>query len=538
MNRRVISAVAPAVLLVLASGYQLDAQVRQEMAQGYVFEDQNGNGQRDAGEPGLSGVGVSNGREVVLTDQEGRYQLPVECSGSTLFVIKPSGYQSPLSKDYTPLFYYSYKPLGSPEGLKYKAFEPTGPLPKEVNFPLRKTGEPSKYSVMVFGDPQPHSETDVSYFGGKVIADVQRRIPEDAIFGISLGDLAWDYLDLEPLYMREVAKLQLPWHNVLGNHDMNVDRFILDDKDSDETFEYYYGPATYAFNYGDVHYVIMDDVLFPDPGGRTKYWGGYRKDQLDFLESDLKHVRPDQLIVLSQHIHLGDAGGTDDHFRRSDRERLFRILSRFDHVLVFSAHTHVQQLIEYGPEDGWRGKNPLLEINIGTTCGDWFSGKIGADGFPDATMRDGTPQGFGILRVDGNRYALDYRVVGMPDDYQIRVTAPNVVAAGKGTSARVLANIFMCQEGDKVEYRIGQGEWRPMSYAPGTPDPHYLNLLHEWDYSDELLPGRRPSNAVPSTHIWSGRIDSKLTPGTYTIEVRATDRFGRQHHGTTRMRVE
>lgn len=42
MNRRVISAVAPAVLLVLASGYQLDAQVRQEMAQGYVFEDQNG----------------------------------------------------------------------------------------------------------------------------------------------------------------------------------------------------------------------------------------------------------------------------------------------------------------------------------------------------------------------------------------------------------------------------------------------------------------------------------------------------------------
>ncbi len=101
MNRRVISAVAPAVLLVLASGYQLDAQVRQEMAQGYVFEDQNGNGQRDAGEPGLSGVGVSNGREVVLTDQEGRYLLPVECSGSTLFVIKPSGYQSPLSKDYT-----------------------------------------------------------------------------------------------------------------------------------------------------------------------------------------------------------------------------------------------------------------------------------------------------------------------------------------------------------------------------------------------------------------------------------------------------
>ncbi|MCX6944093.1 MAG: hypothetical protein NT173_04930, partial [Opitutales bacterium] len=40
---------------------------------GVVFDDRNGNGGRDAGEPGLAGVGVSDGRTVVPTDAAGGY---------------------------------------------------------------------------------------------------------------------------------------------------------------------------------------------------------------------------------------------------------------------------------------------------------------------------------------------------------------------------------------------------------------------------------------------------------------------------------
>jgi len=41
-----------------------------------VFEDRNGNGRRDPGEPGLAGQRVSDGRSIVLTDAQGRYALP------------------------------------------------------------------------------------------------------------------------------------------------------------------------------------------------------------------------------------------------------------------------------------------------------------------------------------------------------------------------------------------------------------------------------------------------------------------------------
>ena len=58
-----------------------------EMASGTVFNDANGNGQRDPDEKGLAGVGVSNGEAIVETDADGRWQLPVT-NDTILFVLK------------------------------------------------------------------------------------------------------------------------------------------------------------------------------------------------------------------------------------------------------------------------------------------------------------------------------------------------------------------------------------------------------------------------------------------------------------------
>src|SRR3546814_6230402 len=60
---------------------------------GTVFEDGNGNGVRDAGEAGIGGVAVSDGRQVVRTDAQGRYALPM-LAGQTIFVIQPVGWRS------------------------------------------------------------------------------------------------------------------------------------------------------------------------------------------------------------------------------------------------------------------------------------------------------------------------------------------------------------------------------------------------------------------------------------------------------------
>ena len=78
---------------------------------------------------------------------------------------------------------------------------------------------------------------------------------------------------------------------------------------------------------------------------RKKAIGGFRKDQLDFVENDLKNVNPNQLVVFSFHIQLMPENDGDKHFRMEDRKRLFEILKPFQNVLMMSAHTHKQNPI-------------------------------------------------------------------------------------------------------------------------------------------------------------------------------------------------
>ena len=135
----------------------------QQLATGFVFEDSNGNGRKERREPGIAGVAVSNGTDVVLTRDDGSYRIPVK-SGNTLFVIKPEGYQPAVNEDFIPQFYYHYKPDGSPDNYTYKGVAPTGELPRSVDFALYRYDEPEAFTAIVFGDPQPYSMDDLDYF--------------------------------------------------------------------------------------------------------------------------------------------------------------------------------------------------------------------------------------------------------------------------------------------------------------------------------------------------------------------------------------
>ena len=493
----------------------------QQIAKGFVYNDLNNNGRKERSEAGIPNVAVSNGTDVVLTDAKGVYAVPV-IEGNTLFVIKPSGYKTAVDKDYIPQFYYHYKPEGSPPTMTYKGVSPTGKLPESIDFALYKYNEPENFTAIVFGDPQPYSLEDLDYFTRKIVDDVKKT--ERTLFGISLGDIVGDNLDLQPVYKERMRRLQLPWYNVMGNHDMNYD--APDDELSDETFERNFGSANYAFNYGNAHFIILDNILYPDPRDNKGYWGGYRLDQLLFLENNLKHVPKDKLIILSQHIHMKDEAG----YRTGDRQRIFDLLRDFDNVLIMSAHTHLQDQIEYTIEQGWQGKKPLHEYNVGTTSGDWYSGKMDGAGLPDATMRDGTPQGYVFLNINGNNYDVDYKVAGKENDYQMNIFSPKVVPYKGRNTSQIVVNFFMSSKNDLVEYRIDNGPWLKMRYTE-TNDPSYMEKLIEWDFTDKLLPGRRPSNAVNSTHLWSGSLKLDLPPGEHTIEVKATDRYGKQHFG-------
>lgn len=516
------------IFLVIGTLFVSSARAQSSVT-GFVYSDSNSNSRRDANESGIAGVAVSNGVEVVLTDNGGRYTLPIS-NDQTIFVIKPAGYSVPVNKDNQPQYFYVHKPGGSPK-LQYRAFEPTGQLPASVDFGLRRASDEKNFTALIFGDPQPYTIEEVNYFARGIVAEVKGI--KNIAFGISLGDIVGDDLDLFPPYSKAVSEAGIPWYNVYGNHDMNFD--AKTDELADETFEYNFGPANYAFVYGDAHFIVLDDVLYPDPRDGQGYWGGFRKDQLDWLENYLRTVPKDKLIVVSFHIPL--LHQNENTFRNADRQRLFDLLKNYPNTLSMSAHTHLQRHNFYGKDDGFDRAKPHHEYNAGTTSGDWYSGEITPLGVPDSTMRDGTPRGYAFLNIKGNRYTIDYKAAEKPRDYQIKLSHPKVVASTGWVNGSIVANFFMGYKTDQLEYRIGSGEWRPMQHIE-TFDPSYTWSVLKWDVSDVLFAGRRPSNPVNSTHLWRGSIPQNLPLGEHRVEVRATDMFGKIHHQSSRFRVE
>ncbi|AKD03700.1 calcineurin-like phosphoesterase family protein [Pontibacter korlensis] len=491
----------------------------QSTVTGYVYEDANRNGKKERREKGIAQVAVSNGREVVLTDEKGRYELPVS-QDNIISVIKPSGYRVALNDENLPQFYYIHKPKGSPD-LKFKGVGATGNIPKSVDFALVAAEEKEEYTTLLFGDPQPYTKEEVDFFARGIVSEVEGV--KDVSFGLSLGDLVGNDLSLFSPYIAAVKKVGIPWYNLMGNHDINFDAKA--DSLADETYEAHFGPANYAFNYGKVHFIVLDDVLYPDPRDAKGYWGGFRKDQLEFIENDLKFVPKDHLVVLAFHIPISEPG-SGDAFRDEDRQRLFDLLKDFPHTLSLSAHTHLQRQDFFTKADGWHQEKSHHHYNAGTTSGDWYKGQLDENGIPVSTMRDGTPKGYAFIHFKGNKYVIDYKAAGHAKDYQIEVFAPKVVEHGRKTSAGIYANFFMGSEQDSVIYRVDNGEWKAMEHQKEY-DPVFVHSLQEWDYAEELLPGRRPSNATQSTHLWRGSIPTKLEPGEHIIEVRATDMFGR-----------
>jgi hypothetical protein len=494
---------------------------------GQVYEDLNRNGKRDRKEKGVAQVCVSNGTAVVLTDASGKYRLPITGDDCTVFVIKPSGYQAPLNGFNLPQTYYIHKPAGSPDSF-YKGVKPTGALPASVDFALHKCHEPETFTALLFGDTQPYNEQEMAYLEKGIIAEA--RNVQGVSFGITLGDLIGDRLDLHPLYKQTIKPMGLPWYNVMGNHDMNYD--AKDDRFSDETFEANFGPNNYAFNYGKAHFIVLDDVLYPHPVTGKGYWGGLRDDQLAFVENDLAHIPHDRLIIVAMHIPLIDPED-GEAFRDTDRQALYRLLNDYPNVLFLSAHTHIQtqNLIEANRE------RPIYEYNVGTTCGDWFSGILNEKGLPVSTMRDGTPAGYAFLRIDGNQYVLDYKVLGKPDNDQIGLYHPKAVSFRQLTTASIYADFFMGSPKDTVEYRIDGGEWRRMKRVEAF-DPAYYRYVQDWDELEHLVPGRRPSNPVVCSHLWESRIPTTPAVGKHRIEVRAKDRFDRFHTAESAYRIE
>ncbi|WP_282278408.1 calcineurin-like phosphoesterase family protein [Stenotrophomonas sp. PS02297] len=480
---------------------------------GLVFADANGNGVRDADEKPLAGIRVSDGEHIAVTDRDGRYRLP-DSAQPTVFVIKPARYRAAARAD------------GLPDIWRPRAGEAGGGQCRPFAL-VPQADAPDSFQALVMADSQTASPLDVSYFERDIVAPLRGR--HGARLGMTLGDITNDDPSLYPLLVKAVTSLGVPWLHVPGNHDMDIGAHS--DAQSLDSFHRQLGPDTYAWEEPSMVFIGLDDVV-AQPGQKPAYVGGLREDQFAFLERYLPTVPKDRLVVLGIHIPL-----FDHVFRAGDRARLFALLEKVPHPLVLSGHTHNQNQVFWSAAQGWKGARPLHEYNVGAACGAFWSGVKDAQGIPDTTMSDGTPNGYGLLNVrPQGSYSVEYRVARAAEDEQIALHAPKVLRHGAYPAWGVYANVFMGHDGLPVEFRVDDGEWQPMKRVE-QPDPRLLAENVADDQAARLRGYDRSPEATPSSHLWRAALPTRLEVGEHTVEVRTTLN-GREYRSHTTYRLQ
>lgn len=501
---------------------------------GSVFHDRSGDGIRHRGDPGVPGVLVSNGIDVVTTDSEGRWRLPVSPLGD-VFVIKPTGWTVPIGGNGLPAFARSLLQNGE----------------DRLDFPLRPSVETSKFEAVLLADTQPQTPRELAFLRDSILCNVSDT---GAAFAINHGDVVFDDLTLYPRYLELIRATGMPWHHCPGNHDMNWDPASPDR--AFETWRRVFGPCHYAFQHGGATFILLNNVEPLPAGERTPggydYRGRIGRTQLAFVRNLLARVARDALIVVSMHIPLVGLETPDEPSAfTADRSELLALLAGRPNTLSLAGHTHTTEHHYIGAEHGFAGPERHHHHVLTAACGGWWSGPYDACGLPVADSRDGTPKGFHVLSVDGSRYTTRFVPVGHAGDAHVRVSIegrrhwsdasdaspPERVRLGTSLSAEeccsacLVVNVFDGGPRTSVTCELvgatGTRGAELHMQKRGMRDPYIVEVYCR--HKPDLKPWLEPSM---SSHIWAAPLPANLARGSWRARVSVKDEYGRSSTST------
>ncbi len=255
---------------------------------GVVYADANANGKRDASEPGVSGVIVSNQRDVVVTDSLGRFEIPTGTTG-IVFVSLPNGFRS--------------------SSALWRATTPVAAAHASVDFGLARQAQSRTFSFVHASDSHIAPENADRFRRFRRMAD--SLAPAFVLMG---GDLVRDAMSQSEssarayfdLYAAESKAFRTPVWNVPGNHDHYGIIRSRSHADSANPlynrgmYRQYFGPDYYSFTYGGVHFIGLNTIS-PDD---SAYYGDVDSAQMEWLKRDLAHVPAAMPIVTFNHIPM------------------------------------------------------------------------------------------------------------------------------------------------------------------------------------------------------------------------------------------
>ncbi len=471
---------------------------------------------------GIPGVKVSNGKEVVLTNKEGRYELPRHGQEGVVFICKPSGYRLPTNAHNQPQFFCFLRPSGSPqaEQLQYPAF-PAIPERESIDFELLPAENKRHFRAVFFGDIQPKTSQDIQFFRQLI---VNHLLNEEMDFFVPLGDIAWDGLSLYPEIREALASVQRPYFPVCGNHDINFR--ARQPAWSRETFQRYFAPSYYSFDQGDAHFVVLDDIGYRgwDEATDSKGYieGRLSEQQLQWLSNDLALVPKDRLLVLLMHIPIyTDILPEDDYRNIQNRDKLFELLQGRENLLALAAHTHFIEQVKM-ERAGWAENARFQHIICGAACGAWWKGPRDWQGLPVRLGMDGAPNGYWIFDFDGSNYNYRFQAAGSPAREQIGWRYPiEGPLAACTDGCHIIANVYAASPEATVTVQIGDATPRTMERSV-MPDPLVLHFLEK--FADEYPNWMKPRDCA---HLWKAPMPANLPPGTHYLSIRALEPDGR-----------
>lgn len=497
-----------------------------QKAKGIVFEDTNKNGVLDSGEKGVAKVLVSNQKEVVTTNKDGFYELPVD-NQTTIFITKPSEYEVPLNELNLPQFYYIHQPDGSPK-MKFGGIEKTGDLPESINFPLYKSKANNNFKMLAVADVQVASNEEIDYFREDLIAPI---LNQEYQFTISLGDLVHDDLSLFDGYNKSMALLGSPIYSIQGNHDVNYD---VDETFSSDTYKSLYGPNYYSFDYGKVHFICLENIeRFCKEGDMDAYWNCYKglvgEEQLEWLKNDLNQTPPEKLVVICQHIAFENNEETGERMKVNNRQELFDILQNREKLLVLAGHKHTLQHDYFNKKDGWTGKDELHQIVCSSASGSWWTGPKDNRGIPSTTQVDGVPNGYFIFEFNGNEFIHSYLSAGAINE-QMRIESP--LGKTEIEENKIVVNVYNSSKHSVVFAEI-DGNNKIELKNEIAKDPFIARSFS--DSGNEYKSWASPSN---STQLWKGDLPANLSKGLHVLKVTSVDEFKREYISNSIFEIE
>lgn len=288
-------------LVVLSTALPASAQLL-----GRVFHDTNCNGIYDSNERPVAAIRISDGKNVVTTDKDGKYELAGHQAQKFISLTTPSGF-TVTAKHY--LATVAGKTTGYDFGLR--------PAPGDI----AKDGTHSFIHI---------TDTEISGVDGhrKWIEGVRNyAADQQAAFIIHTGDICYENGLKAHIKLMNDANMGLPVRYCIGNHDYVKGAY------GEELFEKLYGPIYYSFDAGDTHYVVT-----PMPYGDHK--PGFSHDLfLEWLKNDLNMMRQGQTLVIFNH----DLVCRDESFKWGDVELLKHNLKAWVY-----GHWHINHVKKLG----------------------------------------------------------------------------------------------------------------------------------------------------------------------------------------------